>query len=1353
MPHTLTWTPGQHINGYQLIRLLGEGGSGTVFEALQVSTQQMVAFKLLRQNADTDPARLQRLADRFERETQLCAQLHHPHIVRLLDKGTTDSGQMYAVFEFVPGETLQAHVQREGALSALATGDLLGQVLDALACAHAQGIAHRDLKPHNIMLTTTGTRTHVKVLDFGIATLVADWQKPDYRQVTLTQETMCSPSYSAPEQLRGEPPTLKSDLYAWGLLFLECLTGSPAIHGETMAEVFHQQLGAWEVPIPPALVGHPLADFLRRVLRKNPVERAENAAALYDDFKRINLANIVGTITAQRTAMGEAGSTTTASMLALTQDCTVGWPHRAPVRQQMTVLCCSLFIMASPGSEMGLEALEALHRDQLSLCIDTATRYGAHVAASMGNSVMFYFGHPHWSDDDARRGARTALELVSQVRRRSVLLARQHGVALDVQMGLHTGMVLARANEVPTGITPHIAQQLERLAEPGCICVSAPARQLLEPFVEFDVHAYSMRSSTGETLTYFALAGERQTEALSFLHRHTSGHQLIGRQTQVDTLWLAWNAAAAGHASMAYLQGDAGIGKSRLVYELRQRVHQAGGRTLEARCLPEHHNNALYPILGIIQNHWQLHDASTNPEGALAKLAAALAQAQVPLEHALPILCTWLGWPVDTGYPPLQLSPERQKQVLLQTLQQLLQSIARQQPTLVVIEDMHWADQTSRAWLQHLASQLDSTLGNDALMVLLTSRPDAQALQTWPAPVQHVALERLTATESAQLITNLLAGKTMDASSMQRLCERTDGIPLFVEEMVRMLLEQRLLVEHQGVYSMPAHHQTATIPITLRDLLGARLARMGSARETAQLAATIGREFEHALLVHVALADEAKIQSDLEQLMQAELIYRQHRVDGDSYVFRHALIRDAAYDTLPQQAREHTHARIAQHIEAGPADKIDQALPQLAQHFAGAAQFEPAVRYGTRAALTSLNRALHDDAITLAQTAQTWTQQLPGADQRPASVAINRVMTHALMSKYGWADARVRDSAEQALQLIENIDDPAETVPTLWAMAFYHHVASHRASVRAVADQLLQLSGRSNDQGLNIASHTVRGMGHWIDGEYPSAKRSFETVLAHYDPAAHAHHGAMFGLDSRVWAMAGLANVRWFMETEDEPVLELARAAVERGRQLNHIPSLGVAMMYLTFLHYYSNDREGARTACVQLLDLSLQYGLPAVEGYASIAHSWAVGDLAAADQVVQGLRGMGCMLGLTYATSLAAQIAFEQGAYEDAFQRVEQSLILSETQHEYYYRPELLRQRALYRTRTPWADTTLSRDDVMHAMALAEAGGMGRCIKHCKEDLQGWLSTTDTHTPPHTDAAHAVGATDAAHARAALPT
>jgi len=1284
------------IDGYELIRLLGQGGAGTVYQARQQSTGQVVAIKLLRHSAERDAGRDRRLAERFERETRLCAQLHHPHLVRLLDKGRAN-GQLYAVFEFVPGETLKDLVLRKGPLSATEAGELMGQVLDALACAHAQGIAHRDLKPHNIMITTTGARTHAKVLDFGIAAFVPERAHGEQHAVTMTQETMCSPSYSAPEQLRGEPPSVKSDLYAWGLVLLECLTGQPAVQGATLAEIFYQQLSSDEIALPPALLGHPLGGLLRRVLRKNPMERAEGAATVHAEFGRLNLGSIIGRLAA-RGAAGPAQD-------AMTAPFQPGAAVPTYERRQITVLCCTLFLRSA--SEHELEASEALQRDQIGQCIDTAVRHGGHIAGTLGAGLMIYYGYPQPSDSDARRAASTALELVSQARRRALLLEPQ-GFQLSIRLGIHTGMVLVRPGYQPGGSTPNTALLLEQAAPAGAIMASAAARRMLEPYMEFEAERLVQADPSGPPMAMYALAGEYATDAGQPLRADAARSVLVGRRAEVARLEQAWRATVSGRGQALLIQGEAGIGKSRLAAQVSLLARADGHVVRECRCLPEQRNDALRPFLDLVRAHWRLDDGGADggagEPGQHARLRAALKDGGVDSPWALAILCAWLGLPLPPADIGMPLSAERQKQLLLESMCAMLAQLGAGRPYLLVVEDVHWIDQTSAELLAALL-----TADRAGGLLLLTARPEFVSPFD-PAVLPLVQVARLDEEAAGELACALLDGARIEPAALRELLERSDGVPLFVEELTRTLVENRLLVAEDGAYRFADGADKSAIPVTLRDLLAARLARMGPARETAQLAAAIGRNFGHALLLDVALADEASLQADLDALVSAGLVQLRRHVQGDSYVFRHALIRDAAYDAMPRATQRQTHARIAQRLAIGTPAEVDAAQAELARHYAAAEQFDDAVVCGNRAARVLLERALHDDAIVMAGAVERWAARLDSAPRRQAELGASITLTNALMSKYGWANPRVLGMAERTLALLDAGADPAQRVPVLWMLAFYHHVASHRGTVRQLSGQLDGLCG--SDVGLRAASRTLRGVSSWIDGDLVAADQAFVEAIDAYDPQLHAGHGYQFGLDTRVWAGAGLAQVRWFASPDDADeadALALAHAAVAHARALRHVPSIGVALMYLCFLHHYRGDLDSTRTVSAEMLELAGQYGLPAVQGYGAAMYSWACSDLAGIEQVLDILGHTGCMLGLSYIGSMVAELHARAGDFHAALVRVDQSLALCDRVEERYFKPEMLRQRAHYRgSATPQA-LAASREDLELAVTLARAGGMGR--------------------------------------------
>ncbi len=888
--------------GYRLVSQLGVGGFGTVFRAVQESTGQIVALKILRRDAELDDCDQQRQAERFDRETQLCAELSHPHIVNLLDKGQTQDGQFYAVFEYVPGETLKEFLLRRGPLSALEAGELMGQVLDALASMHAHGIVHRDLKPQNIMVSSTGVQVQAKVLDFGIGALIPDRRQADYKMLTLTREVMGTPSYSAPEQLRGEPPTVKSDLYAWGLVFLECLTGRPAVRGQTLAEIYHQQLSAADVVLPLPIAGHALGHLLRRTLRKDPRDRAEHASQVYADCRQINLGTLVGDLSP--VPSGDVGSDV--GIDETLQHVGLGYTLYRE-RRQITVLCCNLNLQIDQNVEPDgetIEFLEALQRDQLGVITDIAVKHGGYVAGELGGSVMVYFGYPDVSDTDAQRAARTALELIDQAHRHNQQLQGEPQAQLECRLGLHTGMEVTKPGRAPTGLTPNLASRLGHLAPPGAVLVSDATHQLLEQHWVFKPFEPWFDGNGKMPVNAFTFTGEKRAEARPYLPGEKGERPLVARQSEYAMLRRMWADAQRGEGGGVLMTGEPGIGKSRLVDEVRRLVNHEGGMVLDCGCLPEDQNHALYPILELLKRRLHLPEV-----GSIAlvheRLQAALDGCHWPVEIAMPILCSWLGVPIPSPLSPVAYTPKRQKQILLDVLEQLLFNWGDEQPFVLIVEDLHWVDLTTMEWLERLIKSVSSR----KCLLLLTARTGFSP--PWPlGQLQTLPLQRLADHQARAMVQQVLDGQTIADDSMTRLLERIDGIPLFAEELIRMWLDRDALTCREGSYVLSEYFDERSIPITLRDMLNERLGKLGLAKETAQMAAAIGRTFDYKLLVHASFRNEARVQADLDQLIAADLVDRVPCMQGDRFVFRHALLRDAIYEGMPKAMREQAHSSI-----------------------------------------------------------------------------------------------------------------------------------------------------------------------------------------------------------------------------------------------------------------------------------------------------------------------------------------------------------------------------------------------------------------------------------------------------------
>lgn len=1084
------------LNGYRIVEMIGEGGYGFVYAAEQVSTGQRVAVKMLKLDPELDEQKRNYQIARFERESKLCAELNHPHIVGLLDKGITKGNIPFAIFEFIEGDTLKDVIVQKGGLSAVETGELMGQVLDALAAAHKRGIVHRDLKPHNIMVTQSGSQSHIKILDFGIGAFTREFQTNDYKSLTLTREVMGTPAYSAPEQLRGEPATVKSDLYAWGLVAIECLTGTPVMKGESVAEVFQQQLNQANVPLPPAIAGHSLAELLRRTLHKNARLRTGDAAELYRDFKNINFSTLVGQIQPQARILEAPNDVTAANPLA--------WQDARSERRQITVLTVKLSPDISESRELDLETLDAILKDQLNQLKDTAVRFGGHVAEAWGEHLVVHFGYPTVSDNDARRAGRTALEMLSGARKRSALLQAQYGLQLQIRAAIHSGTVLSKPNQTPTGTVPNIAFDLLYRTPSGSILVTEPTKKLLDPYLEFESSREQHFSNHPEPLPSHFITGERQTEALSFLRPWSANREMVGRDKEKDQLLQEWAEVKNGRQKAAVVHGQAGIGKSKMIYEVKKQIRSDGHLFREARCLTEHQNNALFPFLDLLRNHWGI--TGMQDEGEIFKvLENEMRGAGVELEQGLPILCFWLNVPLTGDYQLPQVTPDVQKQILFALLHKSLEALGQGNPFMLVLEDLHWLDPTGQEFVEYLLQTPFET----PCLLLMTTRP--VFIPDWQhAHLSYLELHPLTEASTEALVQNVLDGNSIEAKALQYIEERADGIPLYLEELTRMLVEEGYLIEDNDQYQFADETDIQAIPGTLQDLLNARLDRLGLAKESAQVAATIGREFDYELLVRASLRDEASVQNDLDALMDADLIFRQRKVGGDSYLFRHALIRDAAYDGMLGGARKEHHLRIAGTLKAHFSESIEENPFEVARHLAGGGEYAEGSEYGIKAVEKQVGNSANEEALGIGDVVGKWIEGITNLNTSDTlKLKLNEQFRAIYFMVDGSGSSIMKDIAASDRNLLDSIlsregfsedqEFQRKRLRNEFTMLSFLHTASRNMEAQKLGNEILKQAKENNFRRISYATATFLGQSYYTTGNIKEAENLFLFVINEFD--------------------------------------------------------------------------------------------------------------------------------------------------------------------------------------------------------------------------------------------------------------
>ncbi len=1219
------------VQRYVLQDVIGTGSYGIVFSAAHRQTAQKVVLKFVRIDED------ERLFKRFRREIAACARLHHPHIVQLLDEGVCGPF-VFAVFEFVPGLTLRQLLQNQGALPAAEAGRLMLQVLDAMACAHDAGITHRDLKPENIMISASGLTSHAKVLDFGISTLLPGFGDALATQLTREGEYVGTPAYSSPEQLRGEAVTPQADLYAWGLIFLECLTGK-VVTGESTAEIYQRQLSPQEFSLPQAIQGHPLAEVLRSALRKRCQDRAASARQLWERSAAVRLDDLVGIL---RTRPG-AGPSAIAPTVAF------GTPHEE--KRQLTLLYCGVYFSELPetADEEAAERQEMAQRSVLRRLIDVAVQRGGTLGGTLGTHFLVTLGYSSHAEADARLAARISRELVRS--------AEDAGpeVRWQVRIGLHTGSVLIESGSVVPCRALDIAMRMEAAASDGQVVVSEAARQRLRHHARFVPQGgVRLPGAASEIPSFGMLPEEAARQPL---------REAVGRWRELLALRRRWRDAAAGRGRAVLVRGEAGIGKSCLSETFLSQVEGREGLVLRTACWPEQENSALAPMLALVRA--QCGDPEAPDDAVVDRLSALLSAAGCDVERVLPIFCVWLSLQVGR-HQVVDIAPALQKALLMEAAQRWLQTQARSAPVLLFVEDLHWADSATLEWLGALAG----AMADQRWMLLLTARPEWEAPLPMAGALQRLEVGRLGPAEAASMVRHVLAPRQVSQAVIDHVVARTDGVALFIQELARTLLET-CLVERDGLWDFQEQADLKGIPITLRDSLESRFMQLGPAREVLRWASIWGRRFDAEWLPDCGMQD---VEDSLRSLVDVGLLMPADA--AGHYLFRHALIRDAAYDSMLATQRSHMHGVVATVILKRRPRVRDEEPGLLAHHYALARDFASAVPAGLAQLRMTQHRSLNDETITYSRTVEEWIDRLDEPDRWEPRLALDGYVLQALMNKYGWAHPQVEQRIEQSRALVERDISVDLRVQHIWLMLTYHHVASHRAEVMRLSLQLEELARRQGDAGILVAACTWIGLAFYSEGRFEEAERYLSEAIDERHADASKHHAAQLGFDTVSWALAARSLVRWGAG-HDALANEDGVRAVERARALAHIPSMGITMLYQALGYLGRQDVERARQVVDELIELSGRYGLPAFRGYAEVIRCWVVGDLAGADGMIEALWGIGCKYCQTYYRAFCAEILARQGRWADAAGRLEHCIELARELDEGIYTAELWLQKA----------------------------------------------------------------------------
>jgi class 3 adenylate cyclase/predicted ATPase len=956
-------------------------------------------------------------------------------------------------------------------------------------------------------------------------------------------------------------------------------------------------------------------------------------------------------------------------------------------RRQLTVMFCDLVDSTKLSSQLDPEEYRNMVRAYQNVCTEVIQRYEGYTAQLLGDGLLIYFGYPQAHEDDTQRAVRTGLGILTSMKELKKDLQREKGIQLAVRVGIHTGLVVVgamggggRQEQLALGETPNVAARIQGLAAPNTLVISDATWRLVQGYFECrDLGAQTLRG-VAEPLTVYQILRESGATSRLDVAQPRGLTPLVGREQEVGLLLEQWAEVKAGHGHVVLLTGDGGIGKSRLVQTLKNHVATEPHVRWECRSLPYYQNTALYPLTDLFQRTLQWQPDET-PDEKLTKLEQTLRQYRLPLEESVPLFAPLLALPLpDNRYPLLHLSPQRQRQKTLETIIAILLELAEHHPVLFILEDLHWTDPTT---LELLGLLLDQT-PTASLLMLLTCRPHFQLSWHHRSYLTEIPVNRLSRTQVEQIVTCVTAGKTFPPEVLAQIVEKTDGVPLFVEEITKAILESGHLKDVHGHYEFTGSFSTFAIPATLQDSLMARLDRLVTAKAVAQFAAVIGRQFSYELLQAVSQIDEAMLQPELDRLVEAEIVYHRGVPPQATYTFKHALIQDIAYASLLKSTRQQYHQRIAQVLEARFSETVETQPELLAHHYTEAGLAEQAIAYWQRAGERAVQRSAYLEAVSHCTHGIALLPTLPETPERTQhAVTLHIALGVALLMTQGYT-AAVEHTYTQAYALCQQGADTPALVRVLFGLWRYYYARSQFPTARECGNTLLRLAHQAHAPALAMAAHMTLGFTGLSLGAFPASRQHLEAAIALDRPDQRRAPVFRMGLDPRVFCHDCAVWILWVLGYPEQALAHLHEAlalaqALAQPYNLAHVHCAGA---YVT---QCCRDVTAVHAHAEAAITLGSEQGFPL---YAPLGTSWLGWALAMQGQGEEGLaqihqgiaawRALGGRLLIPYFCTLLAEAAAHLRRPEDGLQALAEAHTLVEQQEERFWEAEVCRLRGV---------------------------------------------------------------------------
>ena len=930
-------------------------------------------------------------------------------------------------------------------------------------------------------------------------------------------------------------------------------------------------------------------------------------------------------------------------------------------RRQLTVLFCDMVGATALSQLLDPEDLRELIVSYQKVCGDAVLTHEGHVAQYLGDGVVMYFGYPRSHEDEAQRAVRCGLDIL-----KGVVALRDSGkippdISLDVRLGAHTGRVLMgpvgagdRIDQIALGDTPNIAARIQSEAEPGTLVVSDVTWKIVDGYFTGKCLGEWRLKGVSEPMRLWLVTGEspsrERVEVAGTLR------PFVGRERERSVLEQAWEDSRAGRSHFVLLRGDPGMGKSRLAQLFRDEVQFSAAELLSMRATPYNSNSPFHPVIELISSKLGL-DHSQTPAERLGRVEDGLAGLGLAEPEAAVLLASLLSLPISDAYIAEDLSPARRRTYTMQLLVDFVAAVARPGATLLLVEDLHWADTSTLEFLELLVT----TAPDVPLLGIFTARCELDLSWTDAPALRSVELFRFQRAEAETIVRGVALGKTLPSEVLQQIIARSDGVPLFLEELTRSILDSGALSE-RAVSWEAVGPIAVEIPATMDASLTSRIDRLGASRATAQLAATIGREFSFQLLREVSERDEATLRQDLERLLQTGLAWSADD-QANSFVFKHALVRDAAYNSLLRSTRQRYHSRIAAALRTRFADLALVRPDLIAGHLTAAGEDEDAVVFWEAAGQQALARtAVREAAEHFQRTIDCLRRLSATRERQERELNIQILLFPLFMAVYGWGAVEVEQACARALRLAEELRRHDLSYAPHWGLWTNRFLRGELVSALEAAEVVLQLAQCSGVPMIELTGRHAISYTLFAQGEYTRAIEEADAGLALYDFDQEKELVKIFGSSSTLCLRSSKSLSFWMVGRLDESTEECDRM-LQLGRDLRHPPSLAAALAFfvhgMAFRYSYIGQMGRLLAVVDELLMLSREenFFLWYAQAYTYrgvIAQ--ALGDDTARHQMLEGLElweQTGARLTLVMMNVFCAEALYRLGDDQEAFRRL----------------------------------------------------------------------------------------------------